>query len=253
LCRIGSAESADDFVLSGDSHALSLYEAFGEVARELHLSGTFTGLSGCPPLLSVHALRGERADARCRDHNERVYAYVKKQGIRKVVLAARWTYYTDGGYLGDDWSHIGFDLEDDRSKERSRWAFEVGVAETERRYREAGVELLWIMQAPQQKEKARLVYSSAAISRRLDDDYLRSVSIPLSEHQKLQSFVKQVFDAMVPASRQISFDELLCDTSYCPIGTSEASRYSDDDHLSREGARTLSVPIRNLLATPTAR
>lgn len=253
FCRIGAEKATEDFVLYGDSHALSLHESFGEVASRLQLAGLFTGLSGCPPLFAVHVLHKDQANTHCHDQNERVFSYVKERGIRRVLLAARWTYYTDGGYLGDDWSYLGVNLSDERSRDLSRRAFEVGVAETERRYREIGVELLWIMQVPQQKDTPRRIYGSAAISRRLDDNYMRSVSIPLNEHLKLQSFVQQVFEVAVPAPRRFSFDGWLCDMQHCLMGTRNASRYSDDDHLSREGARDLLVPIRDLLTTSIAR
>lgn len=246
-CPIGASNASEDFMLFGDSHALSLHHAFHQAASAQGRSGSFVGMSGCAPILGVYSLRPGGVPTGCEALNERVFAHVRDHGIRQLLLVARWTYYTDGGYEGKEVSFLGLSREDPMNIESSRAAFMAGLAETERRYRSIGVEVLWIEQVPQQKEHARIAYSRAAIADRLDTAYLASVSIPLAEHRKLQAFVVGAFDEALPPARRVSFDAWLCDAELCTIGTPQASRFSDDDHLSRQGSLLLEAPIRELL------
>lgn len=244
-CPIGASMERQDFLLFGDSHALSLYQAVAEAARAQGRSGSFVGRSGCAPLLGVHSLRpgGKGCDAL----NERVFAYVRDNGIRQLLLAARWTYYTDGGYDGKEVSFLGLTRDTPMDLDRSRVAFKAGLANTERRYRAIGVDVIWIEQVPQQKTDALTAYRRAAIADRLNDSYLASVSIPLREHQNLQAFVSGAFDEIAPDARRVSFNAALCNAERCTIGTPQASLYSDDDHLSLRGAQGLVPFFRQVL------
>lgn len=249
LCRLGKQEAPEAFFLMGDSHAHALHESFDRVAKQLNLAGAFAGASGCPPLLEVYALRADQDIRNCHALNERIFEYVKAQGIKKVILVARWTYYTDGGYAGKEFSLLGTTAHSDPVQATSRAAFEHGLTATVERYRGIGSEIYLVRQVPQQLENARLAYSRAAVSQRLNDDHLAAISIPVEQHRRLQSYVDA---AMASAANRgaihvISFDDLLCTPQICRIGTQAASRYSDDDHLSRYGVSLLEAPIGAML------
>lgn len=247
FCRLGKAQSADDFFLLGDSHAYSLHKSFEHVASLHGLSGLFAGLSGCPPLLGVHSLRSDQQRRNCHALNERVFEYVKSQGIKKVVLVGRWTYYTDGGYEGNDFNYLGLTADSASTLNLSRKAFEHGVAQTVERYRGVGVEVYFVQQVPQQLQNARLVYNRAAVARQLTAEHLNKVSVPLEVHHKLQAYANDVLERSSGRSHLVSFDAELCDADRCSIGTPDASRYFDDDHVSMYGASLLEPAIGEML------
>lgn len=249
LCRLGKQEGPERFFLLGDSHAHAMHKSFDHVAQQLDVAGAFAGASGCPPLLAVHALRADQNIRNCHALNLRIFEYVKARGIQKVILVARWTYYTDGGYDGNEFSHLGMAATSDQTQALSREAFEQGLAATVERYREIGAEVHLVRQVPQQLKNARQVYGSAAVRQRLSEEYLDAISVPFEQHRRLQSY----FDAVLMGAtgvRVISFDDLLCTSQLCRIGTPIASRYSDDDHLSLYGVSLLENSIGRILRVP---
>lgn len=50
-CGLGEGQSEPTFVVFGDSHALSLFDAFNVAAKKVGSYGVFTGASGCLPFL----------------------------------------------------------------------------------------------------------------------------------------------------------------------------------------------------------
>lgn len=239
LCDVGPKIGNASFLVFGDSHALALLPAFEELAEKNARRGLSTGASGCIPLLGVYAVPGDRRDAACHRLNQRVYEYVKAQRIKRVFLVARWTYYTDGGYDGADFAHIGLHQGSKASKQFSREAFEQGLEKTVAEYTAIGVRPIIVSQAPQQHHGAGAVYYKvyANDASQLGEN-IRKLSVSVTDHQRLKLFTVSLFEKYRQAG-QLSFvnlDDLFCDRSKCLIGTDKASWYFDDDHLSAIGA-----------------
>ena len=239
LCDVGSKTGTASFLVFGDSHALALLPAFEKLAGQSAKRGLSIGASGCIPFLGVYAVPGDRRDAACNRLNQRVYAYVKAQGIKKVFLVAKWTYYTDGGYDETDFSHIGLNQDSKASKQISRNAFEQGLEKTVAAYAAIGVQPIIVSQAPQQRYDARSVYYKAyANDANQAGPNIRKLSVAVAEHQKLQLFTSSLFNKYTQTKQLslVSLDDLFCDSSKCLIGTDKTSWYFDDDHLSTVGA-----------------
>ena len=241
LCPLGRRASVPTFLLFGDSHAKSLFQVFDSAANQAQRSGRFAGRSGCTPFLGVFALRGDREQADCLQLNERVFAFVRDNNITDVFLAARWSYYTDGGYSGNNLSYLGIQRHDARAKDISRSAFAFGARSTAAAYARIGVRLHIIEQVPQQVGGPQSIYYRVFAGSAPDYSVLAARSVTREKHRALQSYTRNVFDRLPLVA--ISFDDLLCDPLRCLAGDSSGSFYADEDHLSVYGAARLQARI----------
>ena len=241
LCELGEVGIKPTYLILGDSHAMSFFPAIDLALKEMGQSGYFAGASGCLPFLDIYSLRNDQVRKNCRELNFRVFDFVRSNNIAKVILVARWTYYTDGGYRGEDFSYIGLSENSERSKDVSRDAFELGLERTVEAYKDIGVELIIVPQVPQQEHEPLVLYKNASMHNRP----LSEVSVTLLDHEALQIFVGRLFDMIeVPL---LDFTDTLCVSDVCLVGTSERSFYFDDDHLSLTGSNLLVAPTIDFL------
>ncbi len=254
LCALGTRSTDVSFLVFGDSHSLAMLPTFDEAAQRLGASGVYTGASGCTPFLGIYALRVDQLSNNCRALNQRVFDYVKANRIRKVFLVARWTYYTDGGYDGTDFSYIGLTADSRKEKRLSREAFKAGLQATVDAYANIGSELYLVAQLPEQRYDAKIVYYKAYRNDRADfAETIRSMSIPLSDHRQLQSYVSSLFSAYAGSGRLnvVSLDDVFCDRERCLLGSEDQGYYFDTDHISTTGAhRAVAVMANYIVDSP---
>ena len=238
FCVLGEKGKPIEFVVFGDSHALSVLTTFDDVAKKIGVSGAFVGASGCTPLLGIYALRSDQKIKNCNALNHRVYEFVKQKKISKVFFVARWTYYTDGGYTGKNFSYISRSADGRRNKRESREAFAGGLEQTLSAYAALPSKIFFLTQVPQQKEDPLNIYSRAF---RFKDIPVAQLSVKKSEHLELQAYVRGLFHSNL--ANVIDLDDVFCEAQYCAVGTNDLSYYFDDDHLSIEGARLVEKKI----------
>ena len=130
------------FFVLGDSHVRPFYPFFENYFYKNNLSGYFSGYSGCIPFLGVHALRPYQETRSCYELNLKVKEFIKNENIKYLVLISRWTYYTDGGYQGNLFSHIGKYQKTSPSKFNSREAFIIGLEKTLDQYFDLDVNVI---------------------------------------------------------------------------------------------------------------
>ncbi|TWA69671.1 peptidoglycan/LPS O-acetylase OafA/YrhL [Azospirillum baldaniorum] len=95
-CRIGSPKAdAPTALLWGDSFAAHYVPGLQAVADTLPFNIVQYTASGCPPIkdLSVNARPN------CQEFNRRVEELIDRNGIRIVIMAARWEWYMDTNAL----------------------------------------------------------------------------------------------------------------------------------------------------------
>jgi len=247
LCDVGS-EGAPQFALFGDSHARSLLPAFEEAARSSGVSGVFAGSVGCIPFQQVYALRPDQDERNCRQLNERMLDAVRSGHIPRVYLAARWTYYTEGGYSGNDWSYLSLSKDGSRSPEASREAFRQGLQRTVEAYQAVGAEVVLIEQVPQQLVDPRRIVKNSLSKGSLDLAAVERYSVPVSRHQALQQRVTRIFNEEEPNVRRLDPSSLFCiGKRTCMASDTFGSFYYDEDHLSEYGARKLVALVNSSL------
>ena len=245
-CTLGNPDSPPRFLVFGDSHVLSLLDALDSAAQQTGVSGEFSGASGCTPFLGIHALRNDQESKNCHAANSRLLQYAKDLQVEHVILVARWTYYTDGGYTGGDGlSYIARAPNGPRDRAESRAAFEHGLVMTLQAYQEAGIGLTLITQVPQQVTDPMLAYAQAYRSSSDPANTILTLSVTRQQHRELQGFVENLFDRY--DAPVLDFTDIICDDGICPIGTSDTSYYFDDDHLSLAGTDLLLPALRELI------
>ncbi len=251
LCNIGAQGDSVDFLITGDSHALSLLDTFDDVARANGTHGVFAGLSGCPPLRGVYVLRPGQTERDCHQLNERVYNYVRERRIKTVILVARWTYYTDGGYDGANIAYLGLTPDIRPTVALSREAFAVGVDRTFSAFATLGTHILVVLQVPDQLYPPQQVFTKLFAEKSgSDSSILRTLSVSVTEHLRLQRYSRSKIAALAARYaevRIINLDPQYCDSLYCLIGDDLKSRYHDREHLSLQGAELARTPLREAL------
>ena len=238
------AQTKPAFMVFGDSHSKSLFDAFDQAASKAGQHGVYTGTSYCAPFLGIYILRADQAQVGCHLVNERVFEYVKTNKIAKVFLIGRWSAYTDGGYDGTEAIWIGQTKDSKRDKALSRQAFAAGLKKTVAAYASIGTQLTIIEQIPQQMLGVKDLYYKIYAGHNQDNpqkiaESIHELSVSSQQHLQLQSFVHALFkqQAQTGYLKLINFEDIFCNNEKCLIGTAKQSYYFDNNHLSTAGGR----------------
>lgn len=257
LCDLGiksrgvkptSTDSTNDikpaFIVFGDSHSKSLFDAFNEAALQANIYGVYSGTSYCTPFLGIYILRSDQGQVGCHLVNQRVFDYVKANQIKKVFLIGRWSVYTDGGYDGTEATWIGVTKDGKKEMASSRKAFEAGLKQTVAAYASIGVQLYLVEQVPQQTMGVKDLYykiyaSNNPVDQKKLSENIRNLSVSKQQHLQLQSFVSPLFKQQAQAGllNLINVDDIFCDNEKCLIGNDKHSYYFDNNHLTSAGGR----------------
>jgi len=243
FCNLGQSDSPVKYFAYGDSHASSFIPAFEQFAIDNKLRIQFTGTSGCPSVLGIQSMRGESGIEKynCKELNERIFNYVKNSAIKSVILANRWTYYTDSFSRPKEFNPIARDLKLPIDKTSSTKDLAWALQNTVSRYSAIGVKVIFIADNPQQIYEPKDVLRKA---RGDEAEYLK-LSVTLDEHRKNQKLVNDYLQ--ITGAKVINLDDILCIDSICPIFANSKFLYSDDDHLSVSGSLLVSRPLSTRL------
>jgi len=242
-CDLGSIDSPIEYFAYGDSHALSLLPALEDFATQKNLRIQFTGTSGCPSLLGIQSIRGESNIEmyNCKELNERIFNYVKSSGIKFVILANRWTYYTDSLSRPGEFNAISRDLSLPVNKSNSTKDLLWAINNTVSRYSSIGVQVIFIEDNPQQ------IYEPKDVLRKgggILSEYLK-LSVSFEEHKRNQKIVNEALRNT--GAKTINLDDILCNQNICPLVANSKFLYSDDDHLSVIGSLFISKTLSDRL------
>lgn len=243
-CRLGSNKQHPEVFLIGDSHALSVMPVLDKIGREEDLSIFFTGSSGCIPLLGAHPDRADQTVNNCAQLNERVLDYASTKRPIVIILVARWSYYTVGGYNGAP-QLIALNKAGPFNKDSSESAFVNSFQKTVKAYRDLGIPLIVVSQVPQQLESAEKLYFKVNNGTAT----IEELSVRLQLFRKIESPSTKLFLSALPPTHVIDTKSVFCDALKCYFGTSDFSYYYDDDHLSIEGSMVLEPELKGALST----
>jgi len=239
LCKIGvSANGAPTFLLWGDSHAEALRPALDVVAKKRALSGYFVGWLDCAPLSGVRNLK----EKKCDEGNEAVFRFLAEdRSIKTVILAARWSWSAEGRRYksedAEDRQLLILPGESEANHLNNHEAFAYGLEQTISRLVKLE-KTVWIVgpipevgyRVPKALYLQSLgLYANAPIEPTTDEFYQR------------QDFVLSVFHDL--ATRYplhfIWPHEAFCHEHVCEVQRDGMPLYSDNNHLSVYGARSI--------------
>lgn len=237
-CSLGDPGAQTTYFAFGDSHALSLLPALDEMGKQQGIRVLFTGTSGCPSVLGVQSMRGEKGIEKhnCQALNERVYQYVQQHKVDKVILVNRWVYYTGSLSRPKEFNAITRDMAQPVSRAQSAADLHWALKETVAQYQALGVDVVLVQDNPQQRFEPKAVLRKGAGEQARYD----ALSVTRAEHEDNQRDIN-AFLQTLPV-QLLSFDDVLCDETRCPFVRDAQFMYSDDDHLSVFGAQQL-VPL----------
>jgi hypothetical protein len=105
ICPLGP-EGKPKYLVWGDSHVRAFKEGLAMRANESGQPGLLIWRAGCPPLFGVEKRESaatRQQDADCTAANEQIRKAIPQlDGIEKLLLIGRWTYYAEGRGVGRD-------------------------------------------------------------------------------------------------------------------------------------------------------
>jgi peptidoglycan/LPS O-acetylase OafA/YrhL len=240
LCEFGDRSAASPrALLWGDSHALAVLPAYGEIAAQRHLHLYFIAKSACWPLLHVaDRTRTPEQNAACASFNEAVVAAIGRLKPATIIL---------GGFWSDDQLQAAPDLQlaGDES------AFTAAMRRTLTAVNDDGKRAVCVvLDAPTLKYPGSYALVMAQL-RHIPDDFLR-----LSHVQAVAPVRDMERDtralAQAGALQFADPKKLLCPADSCLYKAQGQSLYFDADHLSAAGAHYVAPELESCL-TPRSR
>ncbi len=207
-----------ELLLWGDSHGLSAVSAMDALCKELGVTGVAACFAGTAPLLNVKFARKGELGENGPALSSAVVNYVKRHAVKKVVLAARWSFY----------------------QEKNPRLLEQAIPATILALREAGSKV-WVLQdVPDVDVAAPKALAIEAIF----GGYIHSWRRLPFEHQRENSIIYQLSGLGVPATFLDPAPQLLFPGSDRYRAEIDGiSIYYDDNHLTQSASRALLLPL----------
>jgi len=255
LCPAYAAPDAKmRIALLGDSHAAALMPAFEPISKDFGAAVTVGAFAGCPPLVDVWLARGGSVTANCRAAVENFSRQVIDGDTDAVVLAARWSLYTFGTYDAPDWrTSVRTTPATGRLSETERLEeFEKGLRATVAFYRAKGIGVVFVAQVPQQRRIPSILVQNAMLLG-LGDAGARAMFertfVTRADSDALQAGARA---AMRRVADQMNLPMVVPDPVFARGDRfawldGAASLYTDDDHVSSEGARRIAPLLTSAL------
>jgi peptidoglycan/LPS O-acetylase OafA/YrhL len=234
LCDIGLEGVDPSFMLWGDSHALALASAVNLTAADAAEGGLIAVRTGCPPLLGI----AREGRASCVEFNRAILSRLQAEdGIRTVVLAARWTLAADGErYKNEPGRAVvltDFEASPDMPADNAS-LFERGLGRTLDALEQAGKTVVLVGQVP---EIGLDVPASNYSARLTGRDVNQMIAPSIDEFDQRTRTARSVLDRVLSGRnvRRIEPASRLCDEQRCAVAVDGVPLYRDDNHLSLRG------------------
>lgn len=239
----GDAAPKDTVVLWGDSHALMWSPAVYELAQKHHFRLVVFSHPGCAPLLRTR--RSDPGGHYCDrlELGDEVVDAIAKLHPKHLLLAARWSLYSDGsrvrGRLQDHLYYLTQDATAVADQSSSRAAMRAQLVHTVAELRRIApttilrgtpVIGLWAEQGPERDP--------------------RGFEPTLAEHRAKNALPDTLIDEAARTLNGVTVldpAELLCDPK-CRAQRGDVVLYTDDNHLTAQAARLFSEQLEALIA-----
>ena len=156
-----------------------------------------------------------------------------------MVLSARWTYYTEGSYLGDSIQYIYNKENLEITQENSIRTFTSGIRDTFEQYSKSNIKVFVLLQVPMQETNPDQIFYSSLVDNKLSESKILENSITLKKHNDFQKRTNNIIIQEANRFNNIIVIDPtpeMCGSANCPVGNESVSHYFDDDHLSISGS-----------------
>ncbi|MDB4675979.1 acyltransferase, partial [Akkermansiaceae bacterium] len=241
---LGIKNQSPSFVLWGDSHAMSLAEAFDQEALRKNISGKFYGRSGTIPFLDV-----TMPTSRKHEENQKIAEKISEIGPSCVFLAARFAYTIEGWTPfegGNNSRFLAVTSIDPNlySRENSIFSFRHCLEKTVRYFVKQDIKVVIVKDFPElgfNVEEA--IYKSLG-----GIVVLRKQTRPLTidynvRNQVVNSIIDEVAHKFIDCHILDAASPLIDSKGEITFKNDKAFFYMDDDHLNDYGAKTLIGPL----------
>lgn len=228
-----------DFILAGDSHAVSAIPAFRKFGEQNGLRGIAATRSACPPLMGIDNLANTPSSVGdCSHLANKLFDFVRVQQISLVFLVGHWNHYImpEGTKVAES----GTDLILEHFPARLALV-QRALKRTIDSYASIGVKVVLIGSIPIQSHPASEIYKKVYLLPKFNRrEKLKSLHVSYNEHRDRQKANLALFQTQ----REKSFFFLdptpyYCNGNTCLVGSLEQSFYTDTNHLSFIGSRSL--------------
>ncbi|HWA70550.1 MAG TPA: acyltransferase family protein [Rhizomicrobium sp.] len=247
-CVLGAGTEAPSVLVWGDSHAARIAPALAPVLSAAHKRLRLVAIGGCPPLPRARLFTANDAPyPKCPQFGQTILRYLAQHPeIRIVVLAGFWTDYLGDTNLGD---HIvrfadarGLHL----SHQAARTDFSDLLNEIVHELQTRGLRVLIAGPVP-----AHDVAPVRCAARQALTGHNGTCGLLTAGQAQAQlSFASQAIADVVrrnPGSRVFWPATALCDAAGCHGFQGDRPLYSDEDHLSDQGASLLVPALKAAL------
>ena len=235
-CTVGHGTQPPAILVWGDSHAEHLRVAMENLTGNPAPRTLFRILASCPPLEGAAPLIKGEFQPDCLEFNAVVARELEaslRQGIRGVVLAARWNTYlsqpvTDPGGVtsyGFDTSPRDPSLPPQETADAAR-VFEAALRRRLATLDQAGLKVLLVAPMPEM-----YFHVPHCLYRRSEADCV----VPRTKVDSRRRIAMEIFRRIAvdyPNVRLVDPLPEFCDTRYCYPAASGVMHYSDDNHIS---------------------
>jgi len=247
VCRAGNSAVAPTTLLWGDSHAQFYTNVMHAEAVRTGQGLLVAAIGGCPPMTGI-VLEGRSKAEACHELADAVVRQVATQGIRRVVLAARWAYYVEGSRYGGEAGEPA--ILSARGVENNQSIVETQLEATVKAIAATGAEVVLLGPVPEQRFKV----SPAVVRERVWGQTLP----PAETHADFEVRQRHVMPLLeklshLPHVRILYPDRLLCDAQTCAFAHDGLPLYTDNNHLSIFGLQRIAPMVAEIFQVqPTA-
>ncbi len=244
-CLYG-ANVAPKVALWGDSHAAALAPALGQAAAGHGASIKLFSHLGCLSVVGVRKLRD--VYDKCMEHNALIIDLLEQdRSLETVVLASRYAVYLRGYSveLGPAETHelnpiliTGADEAAQKEEDRTK-VYVAALTETVRRLIAAGKTVVLVYPVPEVGYNVPKTLFKLSLQGGSPESFKRPVSLYRQRNQP----VFEALDGLGFSDKIVRLypHKFLCDELECIAAADGKALYSDDNHLSLEGAAYISA------------
>ena len=252
LCTV--VRSDDTFAyLMGDSHAIAISSEMKNAFEKTNIGLIQATERGCPPIQDVYVYESESDKLRCFNHNEQVYRYLEKNAdIQYIVLVSRWAFYIEAGRFDNGEGGIEpeevlyFDIavenkSDSESAQNRPEYFRQAYVDSVKKLVSMGKKVILVYPIPEAGWNVPRYITSYYL---FDPGNVFSLSTGSTSYKVFQDRNKNAYQALDdigehPNLFRVYPENIFCNNDLqgrCIVQKDNDILYSDDDHLSNEGA-----------------